>query len=101
MFRIRFIGFSLHAAADASDAYDANGNLTTVLQPSGFSSTMSYDKENRLKTTLDFDPNGDPSELVTVFSYDGDGLKQTEFDDVFGTTTTLIWDGMNVLEEQS
>lgn len=62
---------------------------------------MSYDKENRLKSTLDLDPNGDPSELVTVFSYDSDGLKQTEFEDTFGATTTLIWDGMNVIREQN
>ena len=83
----------------ATYSYDTNGNLTTILEPGSLRTTMAYDKENRMISNTDHDPGADPSDVTTVFTYDGDGLKQTEFEDLFGTTTTLVWDGMNVIQE--
>jgi hypothetical protein len=52
--------------------------------------TMTYDKENRMKEFFE-------DAVAHTFSYDGDGYKRTENKN--GTVTTIVWDGTDYLGE--
>ena len=72
--------------------FDSNGNMTKVAAPSGVTS-MAYDIENRLV-------RHEASGVVSTYTYQGsNGLKRSE--QVAGTLTTLVWDGVEYLQERS
>ena len=52
--------------------------------------TMTYDKENRMKTFAE-------DATIQTYTYDGDGQKRSENKN--GVVTTLIWDGTDYLGE--
>lgn len=78
--------------------YDADGNLRNIIgfEPPNpmvvFSTTMAYDKENRM-TVLDH--NG----VKTTYTSDGDGEKLAEHRS--SGVTTIVWDGVDYLEERT
>ena len=65
----------------------ANGNQTNQQLPTQ-KTTMTYDKENRMKAFFE-------DSVAHTFSYDGDGYKRTELQN--GVLSTLIWDGTDYL----
>jgi YD repeat-containing protein len=70
-------------------SYDGNGNLITVVEPSGAPYAMSYDNENRLREHR----NGS---TITTFAYQYDGMKRTE--STGASRTTIVWDGSDYLQ---
>ena len=69
--------------------------------PAAVEYTMAYDTENRLIRHRT-DIVGGPSGFPTTYTYDGDGLKRSERINDHGLKiTTLIWDGVKYLGEQS
>jgi len=70
--------------------FDANGNQTNQQLP-WQKTTMTYDKENRMKEFFE-------DAVAHTFSYDGDGYKRTELKN--GVLSTLIWDGTDYLGRQ-
>ena len=89
-----------HAYTDAttylttSYSYDANGNLTSVADPLGHSTSMDYDEQNRPYkktdafgnlTKTDFDPDGNVSVLT----------------DEKGNKTQYVYDGLEALEQKT
>jgi YD repeat-containing protein len=88
----------LYAAKMTTYTYDANGNLTEIhgFEPPngtvGIRTTMTYDNENRM---IVLNHNGTRS----TYTYDGDGLKRAEIS--ASGRTTLVWDGVEYLQERS
>jgi RHS repeat-associated protein len=70
---------------DGSPTYDANGNLA-----SDGSSSYAYDLDNRLKTAI-------RAGTVARLDYDPEGRLQKT--DIGGKTTTLLYDGNNLIAE--
>jgi YD repeat-containing protein len=71
--------------------YDSNGNLVT--QIAGTSRvTMLYDHENRLVGHRE-------GSALTTYTYSADGLKRCELSPA--GVTTLVWDGVDYLQERS
>lgn len=88
----------LAGAGTTTYTYEANGNLTSVKEPTNWAvTTMSYDKENRLSKHQYSDSV--PTSSVATYTYDGDGLKRLELVDA--AYTTLIWDGPDYLGAKS
>jgi hypothetical protein len=56
----------------------------------GRQTTMTYDKENRMKTFAE-------ATTIQTYTYDGDGYKRSENKN--GVVTTLVWDGTDYLGE--
>jgi hypothetical protein len=67
----------------------ANGNQTNQQLP-WQKTTITYDKENRMKTFAE-------DTVVQTYTYDGDGQKRSENKN--GTVTTIVWDGTDYLGE--
>lgn len=88
---------SVSTGGTTTYAYSPNGNLTTVTDgPADTVIAMSYDKENWLVNHQE--TVGGDSGLPTQYTYDGDGLKRSEYQSP-NPPTTLIWDGTDYLGE--
>src|SRR5206468_12633861 len=76
-----------------SYTYNANGQLTGVLRPSGLTTTNSYfsggGSDGRLAKTIDLEIH-----RTNSFTYYSSGLVFTHTDER-GLTTTSFWDGLN------
>ncbi len=73
------------SGASTSYIYDAVGNLTRIIDPNGNTTTYSYDSMNRLTTITD------PLGHTTAYGYNADG-QQTTVTDALGHTTTTLYD---------
>ena len=71
--------------------YDANGNLTALMDPSGMT-TFTWDARNQLVALTG-------SALNASFAYDGRGRRSTQV--VNGARTDLLYDGVNPVQELS
>ena len=72
--------------------YDANGNLTSEMDPGKIVKTYGYDKLNRVTMTT-VGINGATSEVVDQKSYDPIGHVTADID-LHNNTTTYVYDGL-------
>ena len=69
-------------------SYDKNGNVQTVQDPNGHTTTNTYDELNRLTQTVD------PVGITVKYGYDAVG-NRTQVTDGNGNITRLTYDGLN------
>ncbi|HRD73494.1 MAG TPA: hypothetical protein PK216_10770, partial [Aquimonas sp.] len=86
--------------AETDHSYDANGNLTDIIDPLSTHTRQEYDPLNRLKKTIqDYDANlANGLNVSTEYSYDAQDRLRTVTDPK-GLVTTYTFDGLGNLTE--